>query len=77
MPGMKCYRYIELNQIRAGMVEHPTDYKWSSYRPNAYGEQCGHLKSHSLYQGISAHPEERKADAHFPYSIFAKIMISY
>ncbi|NCO89877.1 MAG: addiction module toxin RelE, partial [Armatimonadetes bacterium] len=25
-------RYIHLNPVRAGMVEHPADYQWSSYR---------------------------------------------
>jgi len=32
---LKCYRYIELNPVRAGMVEHPRQYPWSSYRENA------------------------------------------
>ena len=26
-----CCRYIELNPVRAGMVRHPAEYKWSSY----------------------------------------------
>lgn len=30
-----CQRYIELNPIRANMVNHPDDYKWSSYRFHA------------------------------------------
>ena len=30
-----CYRYIELNSVRATMVTHPADYRWSSYRVNA------------------------------------------
>lgn len=30
-------RYIELNPVRADMVEHPGDYPWSSYRRNAHG----------------------------------------
>jgi REP element-mobilizing transposase RayT len=28
-------RYIVLNAVRAGMVEHPADYPWSSYRSHA------------------------------------------
>jgi putative transposase len=28
-------RYIELNPVRANMVVHPADYRWSSYRANA------------------------------------------
>ena len=30
-----CYRYIELNPVRAGMVQHPAEYVWSSYGCNA------------------------------------------
>jgi len=33
VPG--CDRYIELNPVRAKMVEHPAEYRWSSYRANA------------------------------------------
>jgi len=31
-------RYIELNPVRAGMVAHPGDYPWSSYRHHEQGE---------------------------------------
>jgi putative transposase len=30
-----CYRYIELNPIRAGMVQHASSYLWSSYAVNS------------------------------------------
>jgi putative transposase len=30
-----CYRYIELNPVRAGMVTAPEEYEWSSFRLNA------------------------------------------
>lgn len=32
--ALSCYRYIELNPVRAGMVQHPSEYPWSSYRCN-------------------------------------------
>lgn len=32
-----CYRYIELNPVEAGIVNHPARYTWSSYRANAMG----------------------------------------
>ena len=32
---LACYRYIELNPVRAGMVAAPGEYRWSSYRANA------------------------------------------
>ena len=34
---LACYRYIEMNPVRAGMVGHPAGYKWSSYLANAEG----------------------------------------
>jgi len=35
---LACYRYIELNPVRANMVDHPSDYPWSSYRVNVEGK---------------------------------------
>ena len=32
---LTCMRYIELNPVRAGMVDHPSGYPWSSYPGNA------------------------------------------
>ncbi len=29
---LACLRYVELNPVRAGIVDHPTDYVWSSHR---------------------------------------------
>ncbi|MEE9303344.1 MAG: transposase [Thiotrichaceae bacterium] len=34
---LRCYQYIELNPVRAGMVSNPADYRWSSYRANSGG----------------------------------------
>ena len=34
---LACYRYIELNPVRAGVAVHPRDHAWSSYRANAEG----------------------------------------
>lgn len=32
---LACYRYVELNPVRAGMVNHPSSYAWSSHAVNA------------------------------------------
>ena len=32
---LACQRYIELNPVRAAMVEDPAHYRWTSYRSNA------------------------------------------
>jgi len=49
---LSCLRYIELNPVRAGMVEHPADYRWSSYRINAQGEKSKLLKPHVMYEAL-------------------------
>jgi len=48
---LACYRYIELNPVRAGMVAAPEQYRWSSYAVNAEGRTSELLKSHSAYEG--------------------------
>ncbi len=41
-------RYIERNPVKAGMVQHPGDYPWSSYWQNACGDPGGLLTPHPL-----------------------------
>lgn len=49
---LACHRYIEVNPIRAGMVEYPAQYCWSSYRANAQGEASVLVCPHTLYQAL-------------------------
>jgi putative transposase len=37
---MACVRYIELNPVRAGMVNKPEQYQWSSYGIRLKGAPC-------------------------------------
>ena len=47
---LTCYRYIELNPVRAeDMVDHPSEYPWSSYRYNALGQSDGLVVPHPEY----------------------------
>jgi len=57
---LTCSRYVELNPVRAGMVDGPGDYPWSSYRANALGapDQC--LSPHGLYHALSGDGAERR-----------------
>ncbi len=57
-----CHRYIELNPVRAKMVEHPGDYPWSSYRHNALGEMNSIVTHHSLYHTLGATAKQRQAE---------------
>lgn len=56
---MSCYRYIELNPVRAGMVPHPQDYRWSSYAVNGNGVKATLITPHSLYSGLAVTVEDR------------------
>ena len=49
----ECMRYIELNPVRAGIVAHPRDFAWSSYRANAGGGVDPLLTPHVLYGALS------------------------
>jgi len=48
-----CQRYIEMNPVRAGMVAHPADYRWSSYRVNASRLPDPLLTPHSVVEQVS------------------------
>jgi len=56
---LTCSRYIELNPVRAGMVDHPGEYRWSSYGHNALGQGNGLITPHELYLRLGKSSEER------------------
>ena len=43
---LACYRYIEMNPVRAGMVSHPGAYSWSSYAANSGARQDPMIIAH-------------------------------
>lgn len=49
---LTCYRYIELNPVRASMVEQPQDYRWSSYASHALGKLDELINDHPLYLAL-------------------------
>ncbi len=57
---LTCMQYIESNPVRASMVEHPGDYKWSSYIDNAYGRLSFNLNPHPLYLSLGNSSEQRR-----------------
>ncbi len=57
---LACYRYIEMNPVRAGMVGRPADYRWSSYRAHAYGETNCLISDHILFSSQHADANMRR-----------------
>lgn len=58
---LACQRYIELNPVRAGMVDDPAHYRWSSYRTHALGQRSEWLTPHALYLALGADGKPRQA----------------
>ena len=58
---LTCMRYIELNAIRANMVDHPADYRWSSYAANAQGQKDPIVTPHAVYLALGSSSDERQS----------------
>ncbi|MFZ4537615.1 transposase [Propionivibrio sp.] len=56
-----CQRYIELNPVRAEMVKHPGEYRWSSYGANGQGDASPTIRPHPVYGGLGLTDGERQA----------------
>ena len=59
--ALACYRYIELNPVRAGMVAHARDYPWSSYSGNAADRPDPLLVDHVAFRALGDCPSSRRA----------------
>ena len=58
---LRCYRYIELNPLRARMVDNPGAYRWSSFTCNALAAANPLIRPHLSYLGLGANVTERCA----------------
>lgn len=50
---LTCHRYIELNPVRGGLVEHPVQYRWSSHRHYALGAANPLITRHAIFNQIA------------------------
>jgi putative transposase len=57
---LACYRYIELNPVRAGLVAHPALYPWSSYASNAGLREDALVTPHGEYLGMAIEDRARR-----------------
>ncbi len=56
-----CCRYIQLNPVRARMVEHPRQYRWSSYRAHAEAKDDALAGFHPVWRRLGRGVPERQA----------------
>ena len=54
---LACYRYIELNPVRAGMVADPADYRWSSNAANTGVDRAAWIQRHQAFEALGATDE--------------------
>jgi len=57
---LACYRYIELNPVRANMVKLPEDYQWSSYHKNVLNKEDDLIAPHDQYLKLALCDEDRR-----------------
>lgn len=56
---LTCQRYIELNPVRASIVDDPGKYHWSSYQSNALGKMSSLRTPHQIYLALGKTEDER------------------
>lgn len=56
---LACYRYVELNPVRARMVSEAGAFRWSSHAGNALGRMDPLLTPHTCYRALATAPEAR------------------
>ncbi|MDD2680194.1 MAG: transposase [Candidatus Omnitrophica bacterium] len=57
---LTCLRYIEMNPVRAGIVNSPESYYWSSYRVRAFGEKSPIVDLDPWYNSLGYDSKERQ-----------------
>lgn len=58
---MVCCRYIELNPVRAYIVQVPSEYRWSSFAHHAGIAVDPYITDHPLYWALGNTPFDRQA----------------
>lgn len=58
---LACYRYIELNPVRAGISADASAYPWSSHRVNTGLATDPFVKAHAVFQALGNEEQQRRA----------------
>jgi putative transposase len=58
---LACYRYIELNPVRSGIVNEPANYPWSSHAVNIGSRLDTHISPHAEFLALASDSKNRHA----------------
>ena len=58
---LACYRYIELNPVRAGLAATAGDYAWSSFGSNGLGRFDALVSPHAVFLALDRDADLRRA----------------
>jgi putative transposase len=58
---LACSRYVEMNPVRACMVSHPSEHRWSSYREKT-SESSGIIDPDPAFLALSTDESQRKRE---------------
>ena len=58
---LACHRYIELNPVRAQIVDKPVAYPWSSHAANSGAQDDASLSPHAEFDALALNRERRFA----------------
>jgi len=58
---LACYRYVELNPVRAGIASHPSDYPWSSHAVNVGMRSNAMVSPHPEFTALGSDTRTRQA----------------
>lgn len=61
---IKLYQYIELNPVRAGLVDHAQEYSWSSFAFHALNEKNSLIKDHRVFSAVAKTKNDRQKYYH-------------
>lgn len=56
---LACHRYIDMNPVRAGLVQSPESYRWSSHRHYALGSADALLTTHPVIVALASDDKRR------------------
>jgi len=56
---LACYRYVQMNPVRAVVVDDPAGYAWSSYATNAMDQPDALVSEHPVFTALAPTRIER------------------